>query len=635
MDTQRRGRWKLVLLAILICDVAVILIGAAVWATYFRGKTPFREVVNVDAGQFPAPAPVPVPEAEPDANPERSEQKGTALPQVQIEIPGVPGGRASTVLVVEEPLEPPSANSEPLPSRAGPGPRPAVPAKNAILAARETQGKPLPGEDIFRDLVIPRIQLNIPAEGMSRLRRNPRSYVQGTLVEGNRVYTNIAVRLKGGPGSFRQVDDHPAFTINFDKYASNQTFHGLKKIHLNNSVQDRNYLSEKISRELFEAAGVPVPRAGHAQVVFNGESMNMYVLLEGVNKQFLRRYFKDTSGNVYDGHSGSDVTQSMPTNSGDNPKDKTRLRALAVAVQQRDLDERWAAVQKTLDVDRFLSFVAMEVILGHWDGYTFGRNNFRIFHDRTTDRMVFLPHGLDQILNRGMGGILPNASGMAAKSILEIPQARRLYLARVAQLMTNVFVTEMITNRIYEVSARIAQALGEGDPQGRQRGGALARRFAQRSASLRQQLFPAEKVDFGPFATMSLTNWESRIDLGEAQLLQERDPNGKSLLRISTKNGCTASWRTSRLLDSGRYRLEANLRTTGVVFPENDPRAGAGLRVSRHRVGQKNAGTLNWTPVYFDFDVSEDQSNMELVCELRAIRGDVWFDLSSLKLRKR
>ncbi|MBM3833804.1 MAG: hypothetical protein FJ403_11150 [Verrucomicrobia bacterium] len=98
--------------------------------------------------------------------------------------------------------------------------------------------------------------------------------------------------------------------MNFDNDAPGQIFHGLKKVHLNSSVQDRGYLSEKMSRELFEEAGVPARRAGHAVVTFDGET-RMYVVVEGINKQFLKRHFKDVTGTVYDGHSGSEVNQRM------------------------------------------------------------------------------------------------------------------------------------------------------------------------------------------------------------------------------------------------------------------------------------------------------------------------------------
>ena len=320
---------------------------------------------------------------------------------------------------------------------------------------RKGSQKPPPGEDLFVDGYIPALHIQISEEGVTTLRRNSRRYVRATVREGTIIYTNVAIHLKGGPGSFRQVDDYPAFTLNFDRFADGQRFHGLKKIHLNNSVQDRTLLSEKISRELFEAAGVPAPRAGNAKVDFNGRELGVYVLVEGVNKQFLRRYFKDTTGNVYDGHSQSDVNRNLPTNSGENPRDQSRLRALAAAVREPDLKTRLASLENTLDLDRFISFIVMEAMLWHWDGYVMNRNNFRIYHDRDSNRMVFLPHGLDQILTKPDGPMFPQAAGLVARSVLEIPEANRRYRERMAQLLTNVFNLVAITNHIHQVADKI------------------------------------------------------------------------------------------------------------------------------------------------------------------------------------
>jgi hypothetical protein len=89
--------------------------------------------------------------------------------------------------------------------------------------------------------------------------RVERPEVVATVREGGTVYTNVALHLKGAAGSFRPFDDKPALTLSFSRHGTNQQFHGYTKISLNNSVQDPSYLSEAISRELFEAAGVPVP----------------------------------------------------------------------------------------------------------------------------------------------------------------------------------------------------------------------------------------------------------------------------------------------------------------------------------------------------------------------------------------
>jgi spore coat protein H len=507
---------------------------------------------------------------------------------------------------------------------------------NAILAGK--YDKAYPGDDIFVELAIPKIQIDLESSEFNKLRRAPREYALATVFEGDKVYTNVSIKLKGSVGSFREIHDQPSFTLNFDKQAEGQTFHGLKKIHLNASPQDRSYLEEKISRELFDAAGVPVPRAGHAVVKLNDREMRLYVLVEGVNKQFLKRYFEDAGGNVYDGHSGSEVDQRMPTNSGDNPRDKSRLLALGRAAKEPNLAVRLAALEETLDIDRFLSFMAMEMILWHWDGYTMHRNNFRVFHDRSKDRMVFIPQGMDQMLNNPGNSVMPQPSGLVARSVLEIPELRQRYRARVAEIATNIFHPDVIASRIYEVSTNVQAALAEVAPGMASahagQADALRRRVRQRADYLERFISPPRPVKFDDLGLASLTTWKPKKDLGEAVLNMERETSEKTLLHISTEDGCTASWRTVVKLPPGQYSLEASIKTRGVVLYEGDPRSGAGLRISRHRQGQPNEGDSDWKPISFEFEVEPEQSEVELICELRAEHGEIWYDLNSLKLKR-
>src|SRR6185503_12061269 len=139
---------------------------------------------------------------------------------------------------------------------------------------------------IFTNESVLRIKIDIPKDGMATLRKyqwgwgggGERQAVRATVREGETVYTNVAVHLKGAAGSFRSIDQNPCLTLKFDKFVDGQRFHGLDKISLNNSVQDSSYLNEKICREMFEAAGVPVPRSDHATVELNGRALGLYVL---------------------------------------------------------------------------------------------------------------------------------------------------------------------------------------------------------------------------------------------------------------------------------------------------------------------------------------------------------------------
>jgi spore coat protein CotH len=194
------------------------------------------------------------------------------------------------------------------------------------------------------------------------------------------------------------------------------------KIHLNNSVQDSTYLHEKVSRDLFLAAGVAVPRSAHALVQLNGRRPRLCVLVEGANKQFLKRSFGSAKGNLYDGGFCRDVNSRMRLNSGEDPRNQSGRLALVRAASEPDLEQRAIALEKVLDIDHFLTFLAMEIMIAHWDGYALNVNNYRLYQNPSSDKMVFIPHGTDQVFqNTGMSP-RPQMRGMVAQAVMEIPR---------------------------------------------------------------------------------------------------------------------------------------------------------------------------------------------------------------------
>src|SRR4030095_3564082 len=253
---------------------------------------------------------------------------------------------------------------------------------------------PPPGAGLLVPGQVHRIQIEIPTDGLILLRQQPRVDVQAAVRCAGTVCQVVGIHLKGSTGSFRDLDDKPGLTLDFDQSAPDQRFHGLAKIHLNNSVEDPSFLCEALGAELFRAAGVPAPRVTHALVELNGNPLGLYVLKEGFTREFLGQHFSRTDGNVYDTGSGNEVTEPMKRNLGAGPLNRADLKALAAAAQEPDPAKRWQRLGQTLDVDRFVSFMAMEILTGHRDGYGLAKNNFRIYHDLGGGRLVFLPAGM-------------------------------------------------------------------------------------------------------------------------------------------------------------------------------------------------------------------------------------------------
>ena len=294
-----------------------------------------------------------------------------------------------------------------------------------------------------------------------RQTRPERIDVKATIREGAKVYKDVAIHLKGSY-TFQPIDARPSLTLNFDKFAKGQRFHGLTKLHLNNTVQDPSFLSEAFARDLFNEIGVPAPRAGHALVTLNGRALGLYVLVEGANKQFLKRHFKSTEGNLYDAGTGQEITAELEVDSGEDREDRSELIKLAEAAQEPDPARRWARLEQLLDVDEFLSFIAGEVLLVHWDGYgTGGPNNYRVFHDVSRGKFAFIPTGLDQLLRSGATAqkLTPHFTGIVARGLMTTPEGRRRYLARIASLAANEFRAEALLARVDRLAAPVRAGL--------------------------------------------------------------------------------------------------------------------------------------------------------------------------------
>lgn len=326
--------------------------------------------------------------------------------------------------------------------------------------------KPAEASDsYFKSAKIVKLDLEIGAKEMESIRNNNRKYVGCTLKEDDKVVgTEVGIHLKGAAGSFRGIDDKACLTLNMDKFKKGQTFHGMDKFHLANSVQDPSYISELICGEIFRAAGVPASRIHHVIVSINGKRRGLYYLKEGYDSFFLKKHFGNSDGNFYDGGFLRDIDQPLQLVSpGENDaKNHADLKALLASAREKPA-ERFAKIEKLLEMDKFLAYMALEVIMWDWDGYPMNRNNYRLYHDVKTNKITFIPSGMDQMFGDPNGTILPGFQGFLSRAIIETPEGKERYLKKMADIMKNVFKPDELNKRLDELEARVQPALASVD----------------------------------------------------------------------------------------------------------------------------------------------------------------------------
>lgn len=331
------------------------------------------------------------------------------------------------------------------------------PARSAEISARLPAYRPkpalVPGGEIFDQPTVLDFQIQLGRTNLDALRERAREYTAATVTVNGQTFTNVALKLKGAAGSFRPVDDRPAMTLHFSKWAQGRRLFGLRRLHLNNSVQDGSYLNEYLGSELFRAAGVPTPRVAWATVQINDRPLGLYVLKEAFETEFLRIFFGSADGNLYDGGFVRDIDQELERDSGSGPDDHADLKKLLAAAQVQNLAERWERLQEVLDVDAFATYAALSVMLVDWDGYPLNRNNYRVYFRPGDGRAVFMPHGMDQLFQRSYLELDAGWSGLMAWSLFDTPPGQKLYEARCREVFTNVFRLERITNLIARATA--------------------------------------------------------------------------------------------------------------------------------------------------------------------------------------
>lgn len=490
-------------------------------------------------------------------------------------------------------------------------------------------------EQFFSQGTIPELRIKIADAEMEILKASPRTfvigderpYVQASIYEnGAQVYEKVALKLKGSAGSYRPIDDRPALTINVAKHEKEQSFHGLSKFHLNNSVQDDTYLHEWLCEELFRSAKIPATQVTHARVWLNDRDLGLYVLKSAFDKSFLLKHFPDAKGNLYEGGFVQDIDAELEKDSGKGPDDRSDLTALLAACRESDPSMRWTKIEQLLNVDQFISFMAMEMMVGHWDGYTLNHNNYRLYFDRKSNQAHFLPHGMDQVFGNAHASIIDFPSSIMGSTVMLNTQWRARYRERVGELLDLFSPTDALLRKIDSVNDRLrpvlyrmsAQTANEHDERVKR----LKDRIVARVESLIQQRSNPDPTprEFDENGRLQLADWHPVSESPDAKLeiVEVRRGPRAYLIEYLGKNGVNASWRCKTLLAKGNYVLHAKMKSERINAADDKNYAvGAGIRISGMSRSNVRKGTVNWTSVEFEFSVMDDLRNIEFLAELR------------------
>ncbi|HAM72467.1 MAG TPA: hypothetical protein DCM86_12565, partial [Verrucomicrobiales bacterium] len=275
-------------------------------------------------------------------------------------------------------------------------------------------------------------------------------------------------------------------------FARDGSLNGMTGIDLILEASERWVLAEPLAFEFHRRAGLPAPLTDFVRLWVDGQLVGYRLLIEQPNKSFLRRNGLRDDGNLYKANwTGRGLV-------GQNQK-RTNLQGthedLIQLVDQLEKsksspDEQWGIIRRQLDVAEVLNHYAARMLISDWDGFF---NNYYLYHDlHGSGRWSLFPWDEDKTWGEYDGpkgrllhdmpllygseqdrppggkpgdpapqGINPGSwwrpGGYVSKPVLANPTFRKLFLARIRELLETEFKEERLFPYVDAMQERLSE----------------------------------------------------------------------------------------------------------------------------------------------------------------------------------
>ena len=342
------------------------------------------------------------------------------------------------------------------------------------------------GELIFDDSYVHEVRITIDnVDFWSELSQNYQNnypdlpYTMASASIDGEVTDSVGIRQKGFASHFGSQGDKKSMKIDFNHFVDGKKYDGLKKINLNNGFGDPAIQRDKLCYNIMNKAGVDAPRTSYARIYLNDQYWGLYLLVEQVDRTFLKDNFGNSNGNLFKnvGNSelewmGQDTSQYQQIFELKTDPDveawENFVELMDVLNNTGDGDFK-EEISKIFDVDLYLKVLAVDVATGNWDSYIEHGRNFYMYQDSGSRKFNWIPWDYNFALGGtfgsdfgGPGGGDPdegnpigntlsefpvdmsNSEKVLVNRLLAVPEYKERYYQGFCRLLDDNFTTERI-----------------------------------------------------------------------------------------------------------------------------------------------------------------------------------------------
>lgn len=301
---------------------------------------------------------------------------------------------------------------------------------------------------------------------------------KNAVIPGDTVF-NIGFRLRGNTS---RKSAKKSFKVDINHFVPGRQFYDLEKLNLNGEHNDPSIIRSKLCWDLFNAISIPASRANHVKLFINDEYRGLYINVEHIDDEFVQNHFGNQNGNLFkclwpadlvfkgseqelykQEHNGR-RTYDLKTNKiKDDYSDLVYFIDVLNNTTQPIFKQE---LEKVFNVDHFLKWLAINVLVGSWDDYCYLKNNYYLYHNTATDKFEFIPYDYDNTYgvdwvggNWGTRDIYNWGHLWEARplvtQILSIPEYRNSYTQYLSDYLDNEFAFDTQEPRIDQLKTMI------------------------------------------------------------------------------------------------------------------------------------------------------------------------------------
>ena len=268
---------------------------------------------------------------------------------------------------------------------------------------------------LFDDSHVARVDITIDTVALNWIYNNVQSDSEHVAVFRFRnnwideTVDSIGFRLRGNTS---RDSDKKSFKVSFNSFIRGRDFHSVEKLNLNGEHNDPSIIRSKLCFDHFNTIGYKASRANHAEVYINGKYYGLYINVEHIDEEFLKKNFADDSGNLWKCLYPADLTYKgsnpliyinlnnygrlvyeLKTN--EQQMDFTKLVRLITLLNNTPAVALPDSIESVIDIPGVLKYFAMNVLMGSWDDYWSLMNNYYLYHEPVKDIFQIIPYDYD------------------------------------------------------------------------------------------------------------------------------------------------------------------------------------------------------------------------------------------------